>query len=318
LKAREISRRNSLRSNIAENLKNERKYLEKKYETTLPTFLNLFDIMFRASYFSAKREYTSTELNAYNEEFISYVENLGYFFQKDRRRSNADINVFSNSKGFLVYTQRIENDNGKSVLLTSNLIIKNAPKDIADLYFGELTNNFRPIEKSEISPKKLKQKGDFDSGYYVQTGGTLYSVRIGEGDLWVSAMNNSEAIYSVCAEKTYVNTYKITPWTSTTDILIDKGDVINFKASGSITLGAFASLFGSRCYPDGIDGFRNYNIASNFNHGSLIGRIGRGDWFYIGRNRTITAKESGLLELRINDNKVNDDDGFFTVKYTIE
>ena len=86
-------------------------------------------------------------------------------------------------------------------------------------------------------------------------------------------------------------------------------------ASGSITLGVFSVA----CYPKGISGFRTHNVASQFNHGSLIGKIGDdGDWFYVGSEKTIVADRDGFLRLRINDDKEDDNDGHFVVRYEFE
>ena len=47
-----------------------------------------------------------------------------------------------------------------------------------------------------------------------------------------------------------------------------------------------------------------------------MGKIGKGPWFLIGQGATIKATTSGPLRLRVNDAKVNDNDGFFKVNYS--
>ncbi|WP_339697989.1 hypothetical protein [uncultured Marixanthomonas sp.] len=101
--------------------------------------------------------------------------------------------------------------------------------------------------------------------------------------------------------------------TKLTGIYLNKGDKINLKASGRITLGFFAGAAG----PEGINGFEIYNIVRNYRHGSLIATIGEnGTWFYVGRKATLTADTSGYLKLYANDVDPGNNSGSFKVVYT--
>ncbi|PVW12849.1 hypothetical protein [Marixanthomonas spongiae] len=101
--------------------------------------------------------------------------------------------------------------------------------------------------------------------------------------------------------------------TKLTGIYLNKGDKINLKASGRITLGFFAGAAG----PEGINGFEIYNIVRNYRHGSLIATIGEnGTWFYVGKKATLTADTSGYLKLYANDVDPGNNSGSFKVAYT--
>ncbi len=55
------------------------------------------------------------------------------------------------------------------------------------------------------------------------------------------------------------------------------------------------------------------SLAPNFNGGTVIGRIGGGAAFEIGKTATITQHEGGSLELAFNDSKASDNKGGFFV-----
>jgi serine/threonine protein kinase len=60
----------------------------------------------------------------------------------------------------------------------------------------------------------------------------------------------------------------------------------------------------------------NVLILVGCNHGGLIGRIGSSQMICILDGTTVTATESGLLYLRINDPQISDDSGAITVRIT--
>lgn len=57
-------------------------------------------------------------------------------------------------------------------------------------------------------------------------------------------------------------------------------------------------------------------ILVGCNHGGLIGRIGSAQMICILNGKTVTATESGMLYLRINDPVISDDSGAITVRIT--
>ncbi|GAB3715832.1 hypothetical protein GCM10027592_56590 [Spirosoma flavus] len=102
--------------------------------------------------------------------------------------------------------------------------------------------------------------------------------------------------------------------TQHTNIELTVGDKITFRANGTILLGLFAGSTG----PDGIDGFGSYSKVPEFKHGSLIGRIGNGDWFIVGSKQEIVAQTAGELQLQVNDDDSSNNSGSFSVDYQIE
>jgi hypothetical protein len=61
-------------------------------------------------------------------------------------------------------------------------------------------------------------------------------------------------------------------------------------------------------YPD--------NPAPSLTTGALLGRVGRGDPFYVGTGGTFTARSDGLLRFALNDWDFNNE-GAFTVVITV-
>ena len=292
---------------LAQNLRQELRF---KYEANFPTFDDLFDIMQNVKVMGDRA--TSETKN----KFISSAERLGYMLNNRSGKVYSDFNGFKNSKGFEIKTIRSESNGTKSALFFSELVIANAPKDIIDMYYTELTTYYRKYDQPQITPMVLNSKKDFNSKFYIKSGGTYYSVKLKSGELSVSATDNSEAKGLAYAERLNANTLKVTSFSNVTDVYIKEGDEIKFRASGTMKLGAFLGLFAGPSGPNGIKGYRNYNVVSSFNHGSLMGKIGKGPWFLIGQGATIKATTSGPLRLRVNDAKVNDNDGFFKVNYS--
>ncbi len=115
------------------------------------------------------------------------------------------------------------------------------------------------------------------------------------------------------AKKINSNKLEINSETNSTTLNLRKGDEITFSSSGQIRLGAFAG-YGT---PNGIDGFTGYNRIEGFRHGSLLGRIGNGNWFFIGESKSIIADREGQLQLMVNDDAISDNTGSFVVEYSI-
>ncbi len=70
--------------------------------------------------------------------------------------------------------------------------------------------------------------------------------------------------------------------------------------------------------PDGISGFRQYNIVSNANHGALLARINRSQgWLLIGKGGTFNSSYDGTLEFAVNDREPSNNSGGFTVNVTV-
>ena len=101
--------------------------------------------------------------------------------------------------------------------------------------------------------------------------------------------------------------------TLNTDVVIERGNRVDFSAEGVISFGFFAGEGG----PEGINFGTLYNYFDQYKHGALIGRIGNGNWFRIGQGGYLVSSSTGLLQLGVNDNKSGDNTGHFTVKITV-
>ena len=283
--------------------------LSKKYNTYFPTHIDLFQIMNLAKAIAG----STSKQDQYN--FIYTVENLGYRLEDPARKLYSDLNQFKNNRGYEIYTVRIVDKYGRLKAISANLKIKNAPKDIIELYVKEITSNCRKNTSSMLDPFKSGQKLDSEPVHYVISGGTIYLYEIKNGTLKVTALDNSDAKAVVIAEHIAPNKLKVTPWSNFTNISLKKGAVLELKTSGTIALGNFIRLVHGKTGPEGIDGYQQYNIDRRFNHGCLLGKIGKGEWFLVGNGKRIVAENEGFLQLKINDNKVNDNDGYFVVEY---
>lgn len=105
----------------------------------------------------------------------------------------------------------------------------------------------------------------------------------------------------------------------TTEVEVKPGDQVSIRASGLVTFGIFAGQGG----PEGIQFNPSYSYFPDSPHGCLMGRIrtsGGGDadrWFLIGKGTDLTAKESGILQLNVNDNDPGNNTGEFSVDITV-
>lgn len=299
-------------------IKNLRQSLRVKYESNLPTIEELQNILI---------DYVNTMNNdgTYNikraENMIRSIEKFGYMRMYDKNLSVYES--FKNSKGYIIDTGTLD-DEDKNLRSWSTLTIPNAPQDIIDLYWLELTSEYHDNSKSVfqfrdefeqfyktgiVANNKLLD----NSGYYVNNGRVLYRMRIDENrDLEVGVYNNFDGTYPVMTEKINGNLLKVTSWTRVTDIYLNKGDKIIFSASGKIGLGVFSAT------PDGLKGWEPFSYVKKLQHASLIGKIGNGSWFEIGSEKEITANSSGMLHLRINETHVeNNDNGEWDVNFKI-
>jgi hypothetical protein len=104
------------------------------------------------------------------------------------------------------------------------------------------------------------------------------------------------------------------PWTDT-NIIVARGERIQFNGSGDIMIGANAS--------SGVGGSPAATVAAsrypvrNAPAGALIARIGNGNAFLIGPNsQPITMPANGRLMLGVNDDHFADNTGTYSVSIT--
>ena len=300
----ESEKREALIRGTAEFAAKERIRLTNKYSTHFPTLDELFEINNLALPIT-KRFYKSDE-----ELLINYLDNIGYSVKTNTLVKNTVLHEFINNQNYVISTYLTQNSSGIIEHMWTTFKIDNPDHDIIKMYLSDITSSSRPIFSNYKTPWTDSDSLNLESPF-VKSGGTTYSASFKDGEFQITVRNNNLEKFDVMAESVEENTIKVTPWSTITHIYLSKNDRIEYSVSGTITLGAIRYPVGPSC----IDGFRNFNIFNNANHGSLIGRIGDGLWFLVGKSGVITATEEGRLELRVNDKKNDDNDGFFNFQF---
>ena len=102
-----------------------------------------------------------------------------------------------------------------------------------------------------------------------------------------------------------------------TGITISTGDRIRFSATG--TVATQPQFPGSSGGPDGNGSPCTAEcLLPSASFGALIGKIGSGPWFLIGRQRNVTATRSGALLLAVNDTVFDDNEGQYRVAVHVD
>lgn len=163
---------------------------------------------------------------------------------------------------------------------------------------------------STIGSKKIYRKNKF----IISTG---YEEDLGKYYIGISSKSedNDDDISNekVFAKKLPANRLSVDSYTNTTHINVKKGDKISLIASGEVVVGAWAGSSG----PDGIQGYESYSCHQDFKHGSLLMKIGNGEWQKAGSSKSYIAQTSGVLQLSINDCEPENNSGAYTVEYHI-
>jgi hypothetical protein len=104
------------------------------------------------------------------------------------------------------------------------------------------------------------------------------------------------------------------PWNDT-GINLKSGDMVTFRTTGQVSFGESA---GQTAGPDGNPAAHSANYPlSALPGGALIGRVGSSAPFAIGANAApIRMPAKGRLLLGVNDNEINDNNGYFSVVVT--
>lgn len=96
-------------------------------------------------------------------------------------------------------------------------------------------------------------------------------------------------------------------------VQVAAGDYIEFSASGRVKWRLPAP---DDTGPEGLT-FSTANVDSNFHHEAIIGRVNAGPAFLVGARRSITVTESGSLSFCTNDTNRADNEGAFTLRFTV-
>ncbi|MCP4573870.1 MAG: hypothetical protein GY838_16045 [bacterium] len=97
------------------------------------------------------------------------------------------------------------------------------------------------------------------------------------------------------------------------DIIVNPGDRLEFKASGSIRVGAFAGTSG----PSGINGYTAYNRVQGFKHGALLFRIGGSEWVGVGLHLEYEVRSEGRIVFAVNDADPGNNRGQYLMDLTV-
>jgi hypothetical protein len=104
------------------------------------------------------------------------------------------------------------------------------------------------------------------------------------------------------------------PWTDT-GLNLAKGSTINISAGGTIKVAGSDTAK----TPDGVQGCKGdkNNVAPDLTCVALIGRIGNGAPFEVGRSKTLSVPTAGRLYLGVNDSAFDDNSGMWDASITV-
>jgi hypothetical protein len=196
-----------------------------------------------------------------------------------------------------------------------------------ELSFGTIDDKLNIFYKIKLTPAvliKIKKDLDDDSYFvldekdgktniYSSFNGRFQIIFVKEKTYWKFSVSEKSKSDVNFARTEKPNTIDVSSYSNHTRVFLKKGNILTLKASGEITLGPFAGTTG----PEGIEGYTIYDFVQGFKQGSLLGKIGDGEWFLVGNGQTITCQESGDLQLVVNDNDPSNNSGYFYVEYSI-
>jgi hypothetical protein len=224
-----------------------------------------------------------------------FVSNYGYASSK----LYSDINTFFDQYGTKLKTYQLDDKKKGGKIFTVVLQVPLSKTSIIHSYKNYINNNYKKVASTYV------QDGRYIAAYKEIPDKSLFEVTI---------YNNTKLAFDVVAKKISSRTYEISPFTSKLGVKFLKGDRVTLLASGSMSLGAFAG----NSSPNGISGFEIYNYNKNFPHGALLGRFGKtGNWFLIGKSKTITVNQDASLYVRINDIDLANNSGKYTLSYAV-
>ena len=234
------------------------------------------------------------------------LANENGFFEK---KLYSDKNIFydkTNGNIFITTDFSIIDNSSKSPMYVS-FIIKNPTNIVIANYEKELKDDYYRVEDYYKEDNMIP---------YTKNGRNIITIKKTAFSYEILVRTNPDKLQGIPPKRISQNTLEINSYVNengASGIIVRKGDRISFKAKGSIVLGTFAGSGG----PDGISGLEGYSEVQKLKHGSLIGKIGDGDWFSVGSYASIVAQNSGKLTLQVNDNDPSNNEGSFIVEYSI-
>lgn len=288
---------------VKASLKGRAKTLRDTYQVSFPSFVSLLEMMDLAR--GLHRETKKEDI----DYFLRRARRLGFTLNNSSGKLTLNINGFSNDRGHLLSTYKTQKDNRQ--INGAVLTIAKAPQDVVGYYYEQLTSEFRPFDQFYIQPRSLKSYvTDFKTAPHVRSGSTFYSMEMEGGTLKLMAIDRLDSSSSV-ASRVGFDHLEVTAWTSKTDVYVKRGETLNFLVEGKVKHARGLIKINA----EGLDWAGAYDKCCNYS--ALIGKIGNGEWFTIGTGKRLKAKNSGRLQLRINDANVRDNEGEFQVYYIL-
>src|SRR5690606_6321210 len=204
------------------------------------------------------------------------------------------IESFVNDKGYKIRLYNL--DERESAFKDSYLSfdIENPIAEIMELYSLELATYYRRPNKStqdyfDLDPNSSKR--------YVRMGGSrVMSINVEKNQFTLRIHVNGDLFYNIMAYRFVENLdmLTVTPFTNTTDLYINKGDVVSLTATGNVYINRMKALVYSY-EPDGNKNMyiTEYPVYKQFKYGALLGKVGEGPWFEVGKSFSFEAERSG-------------------------
>jgi hypothetical protein len=282
-----------------------RKQLEVKYGGALPTFEQLFHLQRYAAHIQSKTE-VSDERN-----FRRYASKIGLQLVNRDGKLYSNNNRFVSGSGFSVVTSRLETSSSLRAHLFTTLTVQGVPKDVLELYHLELTTRYRHRNATRKARKDLPEAGkDYESDEYVNSGGTIYSLAITNGKLQLKVSDNTVYRRGVRCADAGGGWMEVAPYAGISGVVLAVGDEFTVSTAGNMKVGVLAGM----STPSGIKGFDLYSVDRRWPHAALLGRVGKGEWFLIGAGNTFRASTAGMLQFKINDLDLNNNEGVYLVR----
>ncbi|WP_303318511.1 hypothetical protein Q4Q34_04160 [Flavivirga abyssicola] len=96
---------------------------------------------------------------------------------------------------------------------------------------------------------------------------------------------------------------------TSTNLKLNKGDVVGFKANGKVSYGMFTGYSGPEGFLNGA--YRTYNRTQEMNHGELFYTTSNDPYLFYDLDNLSLIKSSGNVVFHINDKEVRNNSGSF-------
>ncbi|NVK52422.1 MAG: hypothetical protein HWD85_05765 [Flavobacteriaceae bacterium] len=258
----------------------QRVKLENKYKVKLPSHSQLATML--SNFITVKNKPTKRN----KDKFVRYIEELGYI--KTSKEVYSDINIFKNNRNHKITIVTTKKD----IAETISLDFPKASKDMIKLYYEQFASNLRDVFKTTKDPNHYNNSTNLNKKRFTDDKTDfIYVISYENKKLNVSILSKFFLENPIVMKRLDYNKFKLTSYSSYSNIYLKKGEKIKIKATNP------ASKYHQ---PSGYKTNSN-TFDKRFNHNALIAKIGDSDWFYVGKGKTITAQNSGILRFKINN-----------------